>query len=166
MPARATAANPGGLLDSGSGLPTPATTLSDVVSGTWASLRRIQRQLFNRVPTLAPHSRCKTTMAKCAVLWGHDVDGDVLTYHLADGPAHGSVTLSGDGSYVYTPDADFAHIGGTDSFTVTVDDTTANAPHLHGLKGLLPPWVSLPNPSQPRPLTSRSHRSTNLRLST
>ncbi|MCB0933171.1 MAG: beta-propeller fold lactonase family protein [Mycobacterium sp.] len=79
-------------------------------------------------------------------LGGHDVDGDVLTYHLADGPAHGSVTLSGDGSYVYTPDADFAHIGGTDSFTVTVDDTTANAPHLHGLKGALASLGLAPKP--------------------
>ncbi|ORE90818.1 tandem-95 repeat protein, partial [Aurantimonas sp. 22II-16-19i] len=50
-----------------------------------------------------------------------DVEGDALTYGLADGgePANGQVTVFADGSYTYTPDADFA---GEDSFTVQVSD--------------------------------------------
>src|SRR6185503_7607550 len=50
-----------------------------------------------------------------------DVDGDTLTYSLADkgDPAHGTVTINPDGSYSYTPTADY---NGSDSFTYQVDD--------------------------------------------
>ena len=50
-----------------------------------------------------------------------DVDGDTLTYSLADkgDPAHGSVVINADGSYSYTPAADY---NGSDSFTYQVDD--------------------------------------------
>jgi len=50
-----------------------------------------------------------------------DVDGDTLTYSLADkgDPAHGAVTINPDGSYSYTPAADY---NGSDSFTYKVDD--------------------------------------------
>ncbi|GCL62425.1 Ig-like domain-containing protein [Pseudaquabacterium pictum] len=49
----------------------------------------------------------------------NDSDDDSLTATLVSGPAHGSVTLAADGSYTYTPAADF---NGTDSFTYTVTD--------------------------------------------
>ncbi|MEL6765504.1 MAG: cadherin-like domain-containing protein, partial [Cyanobacteria bacterium J06607_6] len=48
-----------------------------------------------------------------------DADGDTLTAALAAGPANGSVEVSGDGSFVYTPNAGFS---GDDSFTYTADD--------------------------------------------
>jgi hypothetical protein len=48
-----------------------------------------------------------------------DVDGDPLTAALVSGPSNGSLTLAGDGSFDYTPDADF---NGTDSFTYTISD--------------------------------------------
>ncbi|SEG42957.1 Ig-like domain-containing protein [Paenibacillus sp. UNC499MF] len=48
-----------------------------------------------------------------------DADGDALTYVLAAGPGHGSVLLNADGTFTYTPAADF---NGTDSFSVTVSD--------------------------------------------
>jgi VCBS repeat-containing protein len=51
-----------------------------------------------------------------------DAEGDGLTASVADGPAHGVVTLNGDGSFTYTPDADF---NGGDSFTYTVSDGSA-----------------------------------------
>ncbi|MCO6187036.1 tandem-95 repeat protein, partial [Rhizobium sp. L1K21] len=47
-----------------------------------------------------------------------DVDGDSLTYTVSSAPAHGTVTLSGNG-YTYTPDANF---NGSDTFDVLVDD--------------------------------------------
>ncbi|SFU17467.1 Ig-like domain-containing protein [Mesorhizobium sp. YR577] len=50
-----------------------------------------------------------------------DVDGDSLTYAAATQPAHGSVSISADGTYVYTPAADY---NGPDSFTYTVSDGT------------------------------------------
>src|SRR5262249_24485709 len=43
----------------------------------------------------------------------------ILAAALVSGPAHGSVVLHQDGSFVYTPDADFF---GADSFTYRVSD--------------------------------------------
>lgn len=52
-----------------------------------------------------------------------DVDGDPLTYGAGGtAPAHGTVTINADGSYTYTPAADFS---GSDTFTYTVTDGTA-----------------------------------------
>jgi VCBS repeat-containing protein len=50
-----------------------------------------------------------------------DPDNDVLSFTLTDGggPKHGTVTINGDGSYTYAPDADYS---GTDSFTYLVSD--------------------------------------------
>ncbi|MBB5515896.1 VCBS repeat-containing protein [Rubricella aquisinus] len=45
--------------------------------------------------------------------------GDVLTHGVLTGPANGSLSLNADGSYTYTPNADF---NGTDSFTYEVVD--------------------------------------------
>lgn len=56
------------------------------------------------------------------LLAGSDVDGDALSYSLASGPAHGSVIVNADGSFVYTPNADY---NGPDSFTFTVSDGQA-----------------------------------------
>ena len=50
-----------------------------------------------------------------------DVDGDVLSAVLDSIPAHGSVTLNGDGSLTYTPAANF---NGGDSFTYHANDGT------------------------------------------
>ena len=69
-----------------------------------------------------------------------DVDGDALSAALVSGPTDGTLVLNGDGSFTYTPDADF---NGSDSFTyeaqdpslagsgavtVTIDVTPANDP--------------------------------------
>jgi VCBS repeat-containing protein len=48
-----------------------------------------------------------------------DVEGDPLTAVLDTGPANGTLTLNADGSFSYTPDADFA---GVDSFTYHAND--------------------------------------------
>ncbi len=48
-----------------------------------------------------------------------DVDGDTLTYALATGPANGTVVVNANGTYTYTPAANF---NGNDSFTFTVSD--------------------------------------------
>src|SRR5262245_40680965 len=48
-----------------------------------------------------------------------DVDSATLTATLVSGGAHGSVTLSPDGSFTYTPNANFF---GTDSFTYKASD--------------------------------------------
>ncbi len=50
-----------------------------------------------------------------------DVDGDTLTYSIADGngPQHGNVLMNADGTYTYQPGKDF---NGNDAFTVTISD--------------------------------------------
>lgn len=48
-----------------------------------------------------------------------DVDGDLLTIKIAQGPSHGIVIVNGDGTVTYTPDPDF---DGTDSFNYIVSD--------------------------------------------
>lgn len=50
-----------------------------------------------------------------------DADGDPLTAVLADGPAHGAVTLRADGSFTYTPTNGYS---GTDAFTYEAYDGT------------------------------------------
>ncbi len=48
-----------------------------------------------------------------------DVDGDSLTAQLVSGPANGSLTLNDDGSFTYSPAAEFS---GTDSFVYVASD--------------------------------------------
>jgi len=49
-----------------------------------------------------------------------DPDGDELVYTLDEGPQNGDLVFNTDGSFTYTPDADFE---GQDSFTYTVCDS-------------------------------------------
>jgi VCBS repeat-containing protein len=53
-----------------------------------------------------------------------DPEGDPLTASLMRAAKHGTVSLSGDGSFTYTPDVDYV---GTDSFTYKANDGTANS---------------------------------------
>ncbi|HEX8857895.1 MAG TPA: Ig-like domain-containing protein [Actinomycetes bacterium] len=53
-----------------------------------------------------------------------DVDGDPMTAALATGPAHGALTLNANGSFTYTPAANF---NGTDSFTYNANDGRADS---------------------------------------
>ncbi|MDH4326245.1 MAG: Ig-like domain-containing protein, partial [Betaproteobacteria bacterium] len=48
-----------------------------------------------------------------------DAEGSALSVALVTGPAHGTLALEPDGSFRYTPDADFF---GEDSFTYTAND--------------------------------------------
>ncbi len=48
-----------------------------------------------------------------------DVDREVLTAIVVDGPLHGQLSLAPNGAFVYTPDADYA---GSDQFTYRVND--------------------------------------------
>src|SRR5207248_3931357 len=53
-----------------------------------------------------------------------DVDGDALTAILVSSPAHGSVALNADGSFTYTPTANY---NGGDSFTYKANDGSLNS---------------------------------------
>ena len=53
-----------------------------------------------------------------------DPDGDALSAVQVSGPSNGTLTLSADGSFTYTPGADF---NGDDSFTYKANDGTADS---------------------------------------
>ena len=48
-----------------------------------------------------------------------DADGNPLTASVVAGPANGSLTLNADGSFTYTPNANY---NGADSFTYKTND--------------------------------------------
>ncbi|MGR3407283.1 tandem-95 repeat protein, partial [Roseovarius indicus] len=48
-----------------------------------------------------------------------DLEDDPLSHAVVEGPAHGTVEMAPDGTFTYTPEADFA---GEDSFTYQVSD--------------------------------------------
>ncbi len=54
---------------------------------------------------------------------------EALTYHVAGGPAHGTVAIHPDGTFTYTPSTpgDDDEFGLQDSFTVTVSDADGNS---------------------------------------
>lgn len=53
-----------------------------------------------------------------------DIDGDSLTATIVAGPQHGTVSLNADGSFTYTPAADF---NGVDGFSYQAGDGTASS---------------------------------------
>lgn len=76
----------------------------------------------NDAPVTAPSTAIATSedTPVTGKVVASDVDGDSLTWSLAQGPAAGALTLDGaTGQYTYTPAANFF---GTDSFKVTVTD--------------------------------------------
>jgi VCBS repeat-containing protein len=55
---------------------------------------------------------------------GQDIDGNALTYVVGVAPAHGTLALSPDGTFTYTPAAGFS---GSDSFTFKANDGQADS---------------------------------------
>jgi hypothetical protein len=57
----------------------------------------------------------------CGTVTGSDPQNRLLTFAIAAGPSNGSLTMGDDGSYSYTPNADF---NGTDTFTFIATNGT------------------------------------------
>lgn len=55
---------------------------------------------------------------------GSDIDGDSITFALVTAPTNGLVVVNPDGTYTYTPNANF---NGEDSFTFVANDGTVNS---------------------------------------
>jgi hypothetical protein len=72
---------------------------------------------------LTPQDTSLTVAAPGVLANDGDADGDTLTVQTSPvtGPANGSVILSPDGAFTYTPNSGFT---GTDSFTYRIDDGT------------------------------------------
>lgn len=85
-----------------------------------ASFLTMRRTFFNQAPTVAPvQITGVVTGSVTGSLGGEDPDGDRLVYILTRAPKSGAVRVSGDGTYTYTPGADF---DGVDTFRVMAID--------------------------------------------
>ena len=97
----------------------------------------IQYTFFHRAPTASPTQN--PGQSSIGVVTGNlnaeSGNGGPLTYDVTQQPVRGSVQLDEDGGYTYTPDAQLAAAGGTDSFRVTVDNGSAY--RLTGFAGLI-----------------------------
>ena len=63
-----------------------------------------------------------TTISSSVAANDSTTSGGVLTYAVDTGVSNGSLVFNSDGSYDYTPNANF---NGTDSFTYTVTDAAS-----------------------------------------
>ncbi len=96
----------------------------------------------------------------------NDPDGGTLTASVVDQPANGTLSLSADGSFTYTPNAGFS---GQDTFTYTAGDgTDTSAPATVTITvdppvvGMNRPPSSLPGGGQTPPASISSSTSTTL----
>lgn len=83
---------------------------------------RITGSEDNRAPVAVDNTRAAVedvVLSAMVESTDPDLPGDTLTHTVETGPSHGALTLNADGSYDYTPDADYS---GTDSFTFRVTD--------------------------------------------
>lgn len=104
----------------------------------------LQRTFFNKTPTVSFVPGQTTTLSNGkirGVIDGDDADSDVLVYTAGKPTKGGTVEISSDGTFVYTPGPGFAS-DGSDTFSVTVsDEAKENGWHTHGLLGLLIPGL-------------------------
>lgn len=93
--------------------------ISDYLAGGLLVLRR---GLFNQAPTASPVQLSTTSAGLIGGSVGAvDPEDDALTYAVVSDPRFGTVAVTEDGRYTYTPGAGYA---GSDSFVVKVTETT------------------------------------------
>ncbi|MGY0195696.1 tandem-95 repeat protein [Leptothrix sp. BB-4] len=104
-----------------SGTDTFSYVVSDGKGGSSTYTVEVEVGAVNDAPTAADKELKATedVVLKGSLPTATDVDGDDVTYKLATSATHGAVSVDADGSYVYTPNANF---NGTDTFTYTVSD--------------------------------------------
>jgi Ca2+-binding RTX toxin-like protein len=124
------ASNPDGsfqITDLRLGSPDGADRLSDI---EFAQFFDVTVALGNHAPVAVNDSYSTNedttlTVSAAGVLANDsDVDGDQLHPILVSGPAHGSVTLTADGAFSYSP---IANYNGADSFTYKANDGQADS---------------------------------------
>ncbi len=96
-------------------------TVNDGRGGTNKYIVSVTVAAVNHAPTAGGASITldQDTVKSGSLPAAKDVDGDTVTYAKGSNPSHGSVTVSANGTYVYTPNANYR---GSDSFTYTIDD--------------------------------------------
>ena len=116
-------------------LPAAAVAVAaDPIGGFFASVSAF---FNNQTPRLNP---IQLGQSPSGVVSGHlnpvDPDSPLLSFTITQAPAHGTALVNGDGSYSYTPGAQAAVTGITDSFQVMVSDAPSGFA-IHGLAGLI-----------------------------
>jgi Bacterial Ig domain len=130
-------------------LPRDVATLTDILGyarreaeQTAQPAPTIGNIFFARQPTLA-YNAAQNVQAGDGVITGtlngKQANGYALTYTVTQAPQHGTVDIHEDGTFTYTPDAQFTTLGGTDTFAVIADDQPGNPTHWHGLATLFAP---------------------------
>ncbi|HEV3343943.1 MAG TPA: ELWxxDGT repeat protein [Pirellulales bacterium] len=119
----APSSNPADLTVSGSNLFAAANDGTHGVSLYAAPIPTPAPTLQNTTYAFTPGT--PLTVSAPGVLTGSTVyQGGTLTAVLVSGPSHGALTLNGDGSFTYTPNAGF---DGKDTFTINATDGTHTA---------------------------------------
>lgn len=104
---------------------TGANALGDVLTPIQAFVEGIlllvRRTFFNQAPTAFPVQLTGQSAGPITGTIGAvDPEGDPIVYRLTQGPRYGTALVAADGTYTYTPGADF---NGADTFTVAATDT-------------------------------------------
>lgn len=99
----------------------PANPVSELLEG---ALLLVRRNLFSQPATVVPVQTITTAAGQITgTLGAISPQGSPLSYTLTSDPLLGTVEVSPDGSYVYTPGTDFSEY---DSFSVDVDSPGFN----------------------------------------
>jgi hypothetical protein len=136
------------------GIPRDVASFSDVLGYARRETERAEAQIttqpapsigntfFARTPVLA-YNAAQNVQAVDGLITGtlnaSQANGYALTYTVTSAPQQGSVEIHPDGTFTYTPDAQFATLGGTDTFAVVADDEPGNPVHWHGLSTFFAP---------------------------
>ncbi|MCV7345185.1 Ig-like domain-containing protein [Mycolicibacterium rhodesiae] len=114
-------------------LPVPDVPVPPFFEGLWLAVRGFQRTVNNQRPaahpTLLEPDPDGTIRGNVNAT---DFDGDPLSYSVSKPATKGDVSVDSDGSFTYKPGDEIVATGGTDSFTIKIDDGAT-----HGLAGLL-----------------------------
>jgi len=96
----------------------PSGLLGDFLSG---ALLLVRRTLFDQAPTADPVQMTTNSLGQIqGDLGARDPEGDPVRFEVVEAARFGTVEISEDGQYAYTPGPDFL---GEDSFIVEVTDT-------------------------------------------
>ena len=107
------------ILDAASGLLSglPGGPLTDVLAG---ALLLVRRGLFDQEPAVRSTQQLTSALNTEGLVIVNDPEGDPVKIELAAAPKFGTLTLTPDGRYLYTPGPGYA---GADSFTFRATDT-------------------------------------------
>ena len=105
-------------------------------AAVWA-INELQYQVGGLTPILNPNRWPSTTVAPGAAgtLGASGPFGNPLTFSITTQPAHGTVTITPQGTWAYTADPGYGTPASTDSFTVTATDSAFHLENLFGLSG-------------------------------